>query len=139
MHLDILESLEQELQLLYFYSAKTQSVEKTEGDPENVSHVVLSDMFGAVSEENKVEVHINSESSLMHLHQSCEDSCATEKEQNLNTDAEQEVEEHKAVSHMVLADIFIPVSEEVEDDLSKEKMTMRERSPCEEESSKVGF
>lgn len=126
---------EQQLALLTSTCAETQSVEKTEDDPEDLSHVVLSDMFVAVSEENKDEVHINSQSSLLHLHQSCEDPCATEKEQNINTDTDREVEEHKAVSHMVLADIFIPVS--VEDDLSKEGMTIRERSPHEAGSSKV--
>lgn len=109
-------------------------MEKTEDDPEEVSHVVLSDMFVAVSEENKDEVDMDSESSCLHLRQLCEDPCAVEKEKNLTTDADQEVEEQEAVSHMVLADIFMPVSEEVQD----EHMTIRKRSPPKAESSQVG-
>lgn len=108
-------------------------MEKTEDDPEEVSHVVLSDMFVAVSEENKDEVDMDRESSHLHLRQLCEDPCAVEEDKNLTTDEDQEVEEQEAVSHMVLADIFMPVSEEVED----EHMTIR-KSPPKAESSQVG-
>ncbi|KAI7812634.1 hypothetical protein IRJ41_006057 [Triplophysa rosa] len=129
------EVLKQEQQLAQLAStcAETQSVEKTE----DVSHVVLFDMFVAVSEENKDEVHMDSERSPLHLRQLCEDPCALEKEQNLTTDADQEVGEHEAVSHMVMADIFVPVSEEVEDGLGKEQMTIRKRSPLKAETSQV--
>ncbi|XP_056603359.1 uncharacterized protein LOC130420212 [Triplophysa dalaica] len=120
------EVLKQEQQLAQLAStcAETQSVEKTE----DVSHVVLSDMFVAVSQENKDDVHMDSEMSPLHIRQLCEDPCALEKEQNLTTDADQEVGEHEAVSHMVLDDIFMLVSEEVQDGLGKEQMTIRHQA-----------
>lgn len=84
--------------------------------------------------ENKDDVHMESEISPLHIRQLCEDPCALEKEPNLTTDADQELGEHEAVSHMVMDDIFIPVSEEVQDGLGKEQMTIRHQA----ESSQVG-
>ncbi|KAA0717364.1 Transcription factor TFIIIB component B'' -like protein [Triplophysa tibetana] len=126
------EVLKQEQQLAQLAStcSETQSVEKIE----DVSHVALSDKFVAVSQETKDDVHMDIERIPLHIHLLCEDPCAIEKEQNLTADADQEVEELGAVSHMVMADIFIPVSEEAEDGLGKEPMTIRHQA----ESYQVG-
>nr|XP_055056058.1 transcription factor TFIIIB component B'' homolog isoform X5 [Misgurnus anguillicaudatus] len=108
--------------------AETQPVEETTGK-------VLPNM---VTEEKKDEVYMKSESPSVHL-QSCEDPyvCAIEKQQSLTKEEDQEVEEHEAVSHMMLDDIFVPVSEGVEDDLTQEIMTVREESSHEAKRSQV--
>ncbi|XP_065123135.2 uncharacterized protein bdp1 [Paramisgurnus dabryanus] len=109
--------------------AETQPVEKKTGE-----------VFLEVTEEKKDEVYMKSESSV-HLHlRSCEDpyaACTIEKQQNLTKEEDQEVKEHEDVSHMMLDDIFVPVSEGVGDDLAKEIMTVREGSSREAERSQV--
>ncbi|XP_051525573.1 transcription factor TFIIIB component B'' homolog [Myxocyprinus asiaticus] len=133
--------------LIQFTTAKTSICaesppveEKSEDWHKDVPHTVLPDIIVPVSEEMEDEVHKESGISLQSGFQSSEDPyiCAVESQQSLIAEADEEIDdEHEGVSHMVLTDIFIPVSEESGDDLTKEWTTTGKGSPHKAERSQL--
>ncbi|XP_051955209.1 transcription factor TFIIIB component B'' homolog [Xyrauchen texanus] len=115
--------------------AESPPVEKKSEDwHKDVPHTVLPDIFVPVSED---EVHKESGIPLQCSFQSSEDPyiCAVESQQTLIAEEDEEMGE--GVSHKVLTDIFIPVSEEIGDDLTKEWTTTGRRSPHKAERSQL--
>ncbi|KAI2664467.1 hypothetical protein H4Q32_002684 [Labeo rohita] len=127
-------------QLTPFSTAKTsawtelQPVDlKIEGRHEDASHMVLSDILVPVS-TGMEDDHMASGSSVQSSVQMGEES-----QQAVTAQADQETHSHEGVSHMLLTDMLIPVSEETEDDLSKERTTTGEGSSHEAEKSQVSY
>lgn len=107
---------------------------KLEGGHENVSHVVLSDISVPVSNEMEAGVNMESVSTVQSSLQMGE-----ENQQIRTTEPDQETHSHEGVSHMLLTDIFIPICEDMQDNLSKEWVTAGKRSPHEAERSQVSY
>ncbi|XP_048045001.1 transcription factor TFIIIB component B'' homolog isoform X3 [Megalobrama amblycephala] len=112
---------------------ESSSVElKLEGGQEDVSHVVLSDILVPVSNEMEANVNMESVSPVQSGLQMGEES-----QQVRTAEADQETHSHEGVSHMLLTDIFIPICEDMQDNLSKEWVTTGKRSPHEAERSQM--
>ncbi|XP_077087626.1 uncharacterized protein bdp1 isoform X3 [Siphateles boraxobius] len=97
---------------------------KIKGEHKDMLHVVLSDILVLVSTESGSPV----QSSLQ---------MGEVSQQVLDAEEDQETHSHEGVSHMLLTDIFIPVCEDMQDDLSKEWMTIGTTSPHEAERSQI--
>lgn len=97
-----------------------------------MSHVVLSDILVPVSNEMEADVNMESVSPVQSSLQMGEES-----QQVRTTEADPET--HEGVSHMLLTDIFIPICEDMQDNLSKEWVTTGKRSPHEAERSPVSY
>lgn len=99
-----------------------------------MTHVVLSDKLVPVSVEMEANVHMESgspvQSSLL---------MGEESQQVLAAEADQETHSREGVSHMLLTDIFTPVCEGMQDDLSEECLTTGKKSPHEADKSQVSY
>lgn len=107
---------------------------KLEGRHEDVSHIVSSDILVPVSNEMEADVNMESVSPVQSSLQMGEAS-----QQVRTTEADQETHSREGVSHVLLTDIFIPICEDMQDNLSKEWVTTGKRSPHEAERSQVSY